>query len=80
MSLEFDIGARRAKALLFDDNERLVVGADLSSGTRAATANALCKRDTRIAAFEPEAARAASFTASSAGWRRLARFAKEISQ
>ncbi|MGA2493801.1 MAG: hypothetical protein ABSF67_12725 [Roseiarcus sp.] len=80
MNLEFDIGARRAKAAHFGDDDRLVVGARLSSETRGATASALCKRNRRIATFRLEAARAAAFTASSARWRRLAPFAKEISQ
>ena len=80
MNLEFNIGARSAKAVLFDGDDRLVVGTGRSGETRAATANAPRKRNRRIATFQPEAARAATFTASSARWRRLAPFAKEISQ
>jgi len=80
MNLDFNIGARRAKAVLFGGDDRLVVGAVASGETRAATANAPCQRDWRIATFQPEAARAATFVASSARRRRLAPFAKEISQ
>jgi hypothetical protein len=80
MNLEFDIGARRVKGILLGDDDRLVAGAGLSGETRGAAANAVRERDRRVATFQPEAAHAAAFTASSARWRRLASFAKEISQ
>jgi hypothetical protein len=79
MNLEFDISASRVKAVPFGGDDRLIAGARLSSESRGAMANALCKRDRRIANCQPKAARAATFTASSAVWRRLAPFAKEIS-
>ena len=79
MNREFDIGASRANVILLGDHG-LVAGSSASGETRAAIANARCRRHGRVAALQPEAARAATFTASSAGWRRLAPFAKEISQ
>jgi hypothetical protein len=80
MNRELEIGARRAKAFHFGDDDRQVVDASLSNGTRRPAGNALVERDARAPAFEREAARAANFAASAAGWRRLATFAKEISQ
>jgi hypothetical protein len=77
MSLDFGIGACSAKAVLFGGDDGFVDGA---GATRRAMANALCKRGRRVATFQPEAARAVTVTASSARWRRLAPFAKEISQ
>lgn len=44
------------------------------------TPDAVCARARRIETFEPDATRAATFTESRARWRRLAPFAKEISQ
>jgi hypothetical protein len=82
MNLDFDIGARRAKAFLLDGDDRMaaVVSAGLRGQMRSATPIAVSKRDGRFETFQPEAARAAAFVASSARRRRLAPFAKEISQ
>jgi hypothetical protein len=82
MNLDFDLGARRAKAILLDGDDRVVAVA--SAGARGqmggATPVAVCKRDWWFEAFQPEAARAANFVASDAHRRRLGPFAKEISQ
>ncbi len=82
MNLDFDIGARRAKAILLDGDDRMaaVASAALTGQMRSATPIAVCKRDRRCETFQPEAAHAATFVASSARPRRLAPFAKEISQ
>jgi len=79
MKLAFEIGARRVKGTL-DVDDRLVAGAGLSRDRRRAIANARCAHGRSREAFQPEAAHAAIFVARPAGRRRLAAFAKEISQ
>jgi hypothetical protein len=82
MNLDFDTGARRAKAILLDGDDRLaaVASAGVKGQMRGETPVAVCKRDRWFEAIQPEAARAATFVASDAHWRRLAPIAKEISQ
>jgi hypothetical protein len=82
MNLDFDIGARCAKAFPLDGDDRAVAvaSAGVRGQMRGATPLALCKGDRWFEAFQPEAARAATFVASDACRRRLAVFAKEISQ
>ena len=82
MNRDFEIGARHATAILLggDDRAAAVAGAGMTRPMRGATPIAVCKRDRRVETFQPDAARAATFVASSARRRRLARFAKEISQ
>jgi ribulose kinase len=82
MFLGFDIGASSAKAVLLDRDDRLVAiaAADLPGQMRATSLAAVCKRAWRVETFPPDAARAATFTASHARRRRLAPFAKEIRQ
>jgi sugar (pentulose or hexulose) kinase len=82
MFLGFDIGASSVKAVLLDGGNRVaaVAGADLPGQMRAASLDAVCKRAWRIGTFRADAARAATFAASRARWRRLAPFAEEISQ
>ena len=79
MNRDVDIGASRANVILLGDY-RLLAEACASGETRAATANMRCRRYGRVATLQPKAARAATFTASCARWRRLAPFAKEITQ
>jgi sugar (pentulose or hexulose) kinase len=71
MFLGFDNGACSVKAVLLDSDDRVA---------RAATLDAVCRRAWRIETFQADAARAATFTASRAGRRGFAPFAKEISQ
>jgi len=80
MKPEFNSDARRVKGIPLDGDDRLVAGAALSGEKRRVIANALCARSKRREAFQPEAAHAAIFVTRPAGRRRLATFAKEISQ
>ena len=82
MFLGFDIGASSVKTVLLDSDDRVVAiaGADLPGQMRAASPDAVCKRAWRIETLQPNAARAATFTASHARCRRVAPFAKEIRQ
>ena len=64
MNLDFNIGACSAKAVLLDGGDRPVAVV----GAR------------RAESFQPRAAFAALFVKGRARWRRLAFFAKEISQ
>jgi len=78
MKLDSDIGARSAKAILFDGDDR--VGAGPSGETRGASANAVWRRARRVETLQPDAAHAAPFAEGCARRRRLAPLAKEISQ
>ena len=82
IKIDFNIGARRAKAIPLDGDDRMIVvaGDGLTRQRRNATPIAVCRRDMRFGTVLLEAARAATFTASAARWRRLAPFAKEIRQ
>ena len=48
MKLDSDIGARSAKAILFDGDDRGVAGAGPSGETRGASANAVWRRARRV--------------------------------
>ena len=82
INIDFNIGARGAKAILLDGDDcmTVVAGDCLTRQRRNATPIAICRRDMRLGTVLLEAARAATFTASAARWRRLAPFTKEISQ
>jgi hypothetical protein len=80
MKLDSDIGARSAKAILFDGDDHGVAGAGPSGETRGASANAVWRRARRVETLQPDAAHAAPFAEGCARLRRLAPLAKEISQ
>jgi hypothetical protein len=77
MSLGFDFGASSVKTVLLDSDDRVIAiaGADPPNQMRAAALEAICKRAWRVETFQPDAARAATFTASRACRGRLALFA-----
>ena len=82
MNIDFNLGDRRAKPIPLDGDDRtkVVAGACLTRQKRYAAPIAVCRRDMGVETFQREAARAATLTARAARRRRLARFAKEISQ
>ncbi len=76
----FDIDASSLKAVLLDGEDRMIAGAGLSGQARGAAPYVAGGLGGCGETFPRAAARAATVAVSPAAWRRLACFAKEISQ